>query len=331
MARGWPAERRYHAPDASGVVGRTISVSIGTGFSPQARIVRHVIEAADGVPSDVMGDEIPGVEAVEPIEASENSEMWRRMLSGSDRGLARLRRMWGAVPSSPRCKLCAAPFNGVGRIVTRVTLHGPSNVDPLLCNACFGQVRKHPGGAEIEISVLFADIRGSTGIAERTTAAEFSRLVQHFYRAAARAIEDHDGIVDKFLGDGIMALFIPAISGQLHARSAIEAGVAVLEAVRDRDLDAGGVRVGAGIHTGAAFVGAVGTAEKLSFTALGDTVNVAARLGSAAGAGELLISDAAWRSSGRGDEGEHRRQSISGRVEPLDVVVVSTGTTSAVA
>ena len=258
-------------------------------------------------------------------------EGWLRILTGTDPSLPRLRRMWGRVPSSPRCKLCAAPFHGPGRLLTRILLHGASNVNPLLCSACFGQLRGHPGGAEIDIGVLFADIRGSTGIAERTSASDFGRLVQGFYRRAAKAIEDHDGIVDKFLGDGIMALFLPVITGERRAARAIEAGQAVLEAVMDRDLVAGGVRVGVGVHSGRAFVGAIGSEDRLDFTALGDTVNVAARLGSAAGADELFVSDAAWRAAGRSDAAPHRELTVAGRAEPLQVVVLGPSTVGAVA
>jgi adenylate cyclase len=251
-----------------------------------------------------------------------NEAIWRDILMGTDPSLPRLRRWWGKIPTSPRCKMCAAPFRGPGRVLTRLMLHGASSSNPLLCNACFGQIGKHPGGAEITISVLFADIRGSTGIAERTSAAEFRRLVQRFYLRAAKAIEDNDGIIDKFLGDGIMVLFIPVVTGEAHARRAVEAGEALLQAMADPDLIAGGVLVGAGIHTGEAFVGTVGTDDKLDFSALGDTVNVAARLGSDAGAGELLISDAAWRESGRPDAAERRSLSVKGRSEPLEVVVL---------
>src|SRR6185369_6451722 len=125
--------------------------------------------------------------------ASRNEATWRSMLNGSDRSLPRLRRLWGTVPSAPRCKLCAAPFHGPGRLITKAISHGPSQSNPLLCSACFGQLRKYPGGAEVEISVLFADIRGSTGIAERTSAAQFRQLVQHFYHRAAKAIDANAG------------------------------------------------------------------------------------------------------------------------------------------
>ena len=199
----------------------------------------------------------------------------------------------------------------------------------MLCSLCFGQLRNGPGGAEIEISVLFADIRGSTGIAERTTAGEFRQLVQQFYRGAAKAIHAHDGIVDKFLGDGIMALFIPLVTGDEHAIKAIEAGEAVLRDVASRELLAGGVRVGVGVHTGEAFVGTVGSDDRLDFTALGDTVNVAARLGSDAGAGELLVSSTSWIASGRPNPSERRALTVKGRSEPLDVVVVQTAAAEA--
>ena len=254
-----------------------------------------------------------------------NSESWRRALTGVDRSLPRLRRMWGMVPAAPRCKLCGAPFRGPGRIISKVVRHGPSNSNPLLCNACFGQIRKFPGGAEVGISVLFADIRNSTGIAERTSAAEFRQLVQHFYHRAAKAIDDNGGIIDKFLGDGIMVLFIPVIAGENHARRAVEAGEALLAAVSDQTLVRGGVRVGVGVHTGEAFVGAIGIDDKLDFTALGDTVNVAARLGSVAGPGELLVTADAWSDAGRGDTAVLQRLEVKGREAPLEVVVVRAG------
>lgn len=261
----------------------------------------------------------------------ESDEVWRGILMGSDRSLPRLRRLWGHLPASPRCKLCAAPFHGPGRLVTRLVMHGPSNVNPLLCSACFGQIRKSPGGAEIPVSVLFADIRGSTGLAERTSAKEFRQLVERFYRRAATAIDDHDGIVDKFLGDGIMALFIPVITGEQLAERAIAAGEAVLRAVDHPELVAGGVRVGVGVHAGDAFVGAIGSADRLDFTALGDTVNVAARLGSLAGAGELFVSAAAWAAAGREASTARRSVALSGRTEPLEVVVLGSAAKAVVA
>ena len=81
--------------------------------------------------------------------------------------------------------------------------------------------------------MLFADVRGSTGIAERSSAREFHSLLQAYYRSASTAIDDNGGIIDKFLGDGIMALFLAVITGENHAGRAISAGRAVLAAVQE--------------------------------------------------------------------------------------------------
>jgi len=272
------------------------------------------------------------LEDIDPTSPGANDEGWRIILTGEDPGLPKLRQRFRRLPSSPRCKMCAAPFGGPGRLLTKFMMHGPSSVNPLLCSVCFGQIRNHPGGAEIPIGVLFADIRGSTGLAERTSAGEFRRLVERFYRRASKAIDDHDGIVDKFLGDGIMALFIPVIAGEMLVERAVTAGEAVLKAVDHPELVAGGVRVGVGVHSGEAFVGAIGSEDRLDFTALGDTVNVAARLGSDAGAGELLVSASAWRAAGRDEAGVELRQlEVKGRTEPLEVVVIRSGAVAAVA
>jgi adenylate cyclase len=259
----------------------------------------------------------------EPVHGhDENSEEWRRILTGEDPTLPHIRRGWKLLPSSPRCKLCAAPFRGVGRLLTKVIMHGPSQANPLMCNICFGKLRKTRGGADIELTVLFADIRGSTGLAERLPAREFRELVERFYTLASRAIDHHDGIVDKFLGDGVMALFIPVLTGEDHAGRAIAAGAELLEMAERSDLTRAGIRVGAGIHRGTAFTGVMGADERLDFTALGDTVNIAARLGALAGPGELLVSRAAWDSSAHGLEGVERREvEVHGRTERLEVVV----------
>jgi adenylate cyclase len=192
--------------------------------------------------------------------------------------------------------------------------------NPLLCKACFGQLSREGGGAELEISVVFADVRGSTGLAERSSASDFRRLIQAYYRSAAVAIDDNGGIVDKFLGDGVMALFIPVISGENHAGRAINAGRAILAAVERDGVARKGLKVGAGIHTGEAFVGVVGSDAKTDFTALGDTVNIAARLGSLAGPGELLVSRAAWDRAGLGVPPAEREVEIAGRTGNLTVV-----------
>ncbi|HLO36099.1 MAG TPA: adenylate/guanylate cyclase domain-containing protein, partial [Candidatus Deferrimicrobium sp.] len=227
---------------------------------------------------------------------------WRALLTGEDPSLKSLRRIWGRIPTGPRCKVCAAPFHGPGRILTRVVLHGQSVVNPTMCQLCFRQLAGHPGGAEIDISIVFADVRGSTGLAETMGAGSFREALQTFYGLAAQAIEGHGGFVDKYLGDGIMALFIPVLAGEAHADRAVAAALELVASVESSRLPVSGFRVGAGVHRGSAFVGVLGSGDKLDFSALGDPVNVAARLGSIAGPGEVLVSRDAWTASGRGGE-----------------------------
>jgi adenylate cyclase len=268
----------------------------------------------------------------ESADDQQRSERWQRMLTGSDPSLPRLRRAWRMLPAGPRCKMCAAPFHGVGRIVTKVVSHGQSEKNPLMCNLCFSSLRDHVGGADIELSVLFADVRGSTGLAERLGAATFRAHLQRMYRMAHKAVERHDGLVDKFLGDGVMALFLPVLTGEDHPGRAIRAATDLIHAVESSELPAAGVRVGAGVHSGPAFVGVIGSGERLDFTALGDTVNVAARLGGVARPGELLVSAAGWDHAPRDRIPDERGPiAVQGRTEPLEVVRVRLGVATAAA
>ncbi len=147
-------------------------------------------------------------------------------------------------PGSPRCKTCLYPLGGplapVLRVVTRRTR---SAMNPNYCNLCEEFVRTHPGGAEIELSLLFADVRGSTTLAERMAPAEFGRLMNRFYVSANRVLIDTDALVDKLVGDEVIGLYLP-VMGPEHAAKAIEAARELLVATGPS------LPVGAGVHTG---------------------------------------------------------------------------------
>jgi len=202
-------------------------------------------------------------------------------------------------------------------MVRLVLKRRPSAKNPNYCDVCETFVRTHPGGAEVEISMLFADVRGSTTLAEQMRPAEFSSLMNRFFDCANRVVIDSDGVVDKLVGDEVVALYVPAI-GPDHARKAVEAAGDLLRATADF------VPVGCGVHTGVAYVGAVGSGSTVvDFTALGDPVDVTARLASVAGAGEALISDAACISAGVDFGGLERRDlELKGRGAPLSVRVL---------
>jgi adenylate cyclase len=194
--------------------------------------------------------------------------------------------------------------------------------NPQYCAACFRVVTRMHAGAEVDCSVLFADVRGSTTIAEGMRPAAYRGLMAGFFRTATQILVDHDAIVDKFVGDEVVALFIPALTGSAHAERAIAAGRALIAAMSGRQ-DGNSLPIGAGVHTGVAFVGSVGDGDASDFTAMGDPVNVAARLASAAHAGEVLVTVAAAAAAGLATSGlEHRSLDLKGKTEPVDVVVV---------
>jgi adenylate cyclase len=233
-----------------------------------------------------------------------------------------MRRISRAIPSDPRCKLCDTPFGAPGNVM-RFIGFGPSRLNRRICSGCIHALEKRPGGAEIELSLMFADVRGSTGLAERMSAAEFSRLMARFYGAAADVVDRRNGIVDKFVGDQAMALFIPGFAGADHATDAIEAAHELLDATGHAKGDPW-IPVGAAVHTGLAFVGTVGEGDAFDFTALGDPVNTAARMAATAGIGEILVSREAAQAAGLETAGlESRTLELRGRAETVDAWVAA--------
>jgi adenylate cyclase len=252
----------------------------------------------------------------------EITRQWRDLLTGTGTSLAKIRSRNLRLPSDPRCKMCSAPFGAPGSIISRLLRHGQHRDNPLLCDWCYGTLRKHPGGAEVDVSVLFADVRGSTGLAEEVGAARFRALLQTFYAIAERAVSAEDGAIDKFMGDGVMALFIPGFTGLAHAAHAIAAGRRILDGIADAHGDR--LPVGVGVHTGTTYVGVVGSGDDVDFSALGDVVNVAARLGSLAEAGQLLVSVQTVQAAGlRAEDLQPHVIEVRGRTEPVTVVELS--------
>ena len=252
-------------------------------------------------------------------------EYWRSMLLGTHKAFRQGRNFFRHLPHSPRCKFCAAPFAGPAAPFMRMIDKGPWPQNPKYCGGCFKQLTKHGGGAEVPCSLLFADIRGSTAMAETMSPTRFKTLLDRFYHVAADVLVDHDAIVDKFVGDEVVALFIPALAGADHAGRAVGAARSLLKALGYGD-GRPWVEAGAGVHSGQAYVGGVGVNEKYEFTALGDAVNVAARLAAAAGPGEVIVSDAAAAAAGIPTAGlEHRRLELKGKSEPTPVVVLRAG------
>jgi adenylate cyclase len=223
----------------------------------------------------------------------QSEDQFRAVLTGESAELTRMRGLLRRLPSPPHCKLCAAPFSGPGGVVLKRFGFGRSAVNPQLCNNCLtGFLKRGITGAEIPVTLLFADVRGSTSIGESMRPSDFRAYLDRFYRLGSRAILEHDGLVDKLVGDEIIGLFFGGITGKWHAASAVSAGRAFIQAVARPDASPSGpIPVGAAVHTGVAYVGTTGPEGAVTdFTALGDAVNTAARVASAAAAGELLVT-----------------------------------------
>jgi adenylate cyclase len=191
------------------------------------------------------------------------------------------------LPSDPRCRLCQAPYGGAGGKIMRRLGFGPSRKNPSLCNTCF---EKAPmGGVEMEIGVLFADIRGFTSLAERMSPDAVAELLNRFY-ASASAVLTRSAIIDKLVGDEVMALYLPFLAGAAWEDSLITDAVNLLSTVGYGSPGAPWLPLGVGLDIGRAYVGNVGAGDVKDFTALGDVVNTAARLQSAAESGQIVLS-----------------------------------------
>jgi adenylate cyclase len=256
------------------------------------------------------------------------SEEWRRILERGDH-FRPYRQVLRLLPSDPRCELCRVPFSGVGGALVRAVKGiRPSTLNPRFCNDCELLGDEYPGGAETDVAMLFVDIRGSTTLAEGLTPWDFSAVIDRFYRAATAVLIDADALIEKLIGDEVTAIFAPGFAGRHYVRRAIEAGARLLE-LGDAGHDGHvGVPLGVGVHAGRAFVGAVGTSGGMTtISALGDTVNVAARLVSLAGPGEMFVSDSAYHAAGLDD---HRhpahRLELKGRTTPVGVRVMTVAT-----
>ena len=253
-------------------------------------------------------------------------EMWFKHLTEGNVRIRRYRPLFGQLPSNPRCANCHRPFEGIGGVLLR-NLQGiqKSVKNPRFCADCHSFTDRFPGGAEIVLSMLFVDVRGSTTIAEKMDALEFSRLMNRFYEAAINVLVQADAFIDKLVGDEVTALFIPGYAGQDHARKALEAGQSLLKVTGHGDVGGPWVPVGVGVHTGTAWVGSIAGASGAAsdFTALGDNVNIAARLASNAAQGEVIASEAVFEAAQLDPAGlEKRHLELKGKSEPVSVRVL---------
>lgn len=171
------------------------------------------------------------------------------------------------------------------------------------------QILEHPesfklGGVNQTITVLFADIRGFTRLSEHASPETVVKLLNHYFSAMGEIIFEHGGTLDKYIGDGLMALFGAPNATPKDACSAITAAIEMqreMKYINDevRAIGFGEISIGIGLHTGEATVGYIGSERRSEYTAIGDTVNLSSRLESNAKPGVILVSEETKRAAGQ--------------------------------
>jgi adenylate cyclase len=224
----------------------------------------------------------------EPLAPEDWEVAWRLHEHGLGGVVAAIFR---ALPTSPRCGICGAPFAGPGRWIVGPLGYRPSRKNPTVCATCVEF--SPPGGMTQYIGVLFADLRGFTAQFDGGDPEEASRLLRRFYRCAEDVLFP-DAVIDKLIGDEVMALYLPDLKrdmahGDVPALM-LEHACELLRSVGYASGATPFVEMGVGIDVGEAFVGNIGQRALFDFTAVGDVVNTASRLQAQAAGGEVVLS-----------------------------------------
>ena len=184
------------------------------------------------------------------------------------------------------------------------------------------------GGVNQTVTVLFADIRGFTTLAENEKPEKVVSLLNRYFSVMSEIIFAHGGTLDKYIGDGLMAIFGAPTAGEEDALNAVKAAVTMQKRLRqlNEELRAEGyapISIGIGLHTGEALIGYIGSDKRSEYTAIGDTVNLAARLESNAEGGKILMSEATAAASGNLIPVTAREPlTVKNRVQPVTVLEV---------
>ena len=265
-----------------------------------------------------------------PSPAQRALTLWQAYLTGDqsllDTQVRMVQSVFKRLPSETRCKVCNAPFQGVGGAVVSLFGFGAgrSRFNPTLCDRCEKMVTRYQVGTEVELTLLFADVRGSTALAEEIGASAFHQLINRFYTASTDVLIHSNALIDKLLGDEVIGLYVPGIAGHEHARAAVEAARRLLVATGHTDPGGPWIKVGVGVHTGTAYVGAVGASQSVSdITVLGDAANTTARLASQAEAGEIIVTRETCQAAAlKLEQCESRELQLKGRSQSVPVRVI---------
>lgn len=247
-----------------------------------------------------------------------NEELWHTIFAEGHPDLKKQHWMHRLLPRDPRCRMCFAPFEGVGGWWLGRRGKARSSRNPHYCAACDGFLETFPGGAEVDMSLLFVDIRNSTAYAQGHEAAEVQRRVTAFLNTATEIITDHDGFIMAFYGDCVVAVWPPGFAGPEHAEKALAAAKALIKPGTMPGGDTP-VEVGVGLHKGKVYIGTVEAAKGLfrDVSIFGTEVILCARLASEAKAGHALASVATAAS------GAAEARTLKGFDAPVEAIDLS--------
>ncbi|TPQ36632.1 hypothetical protein C2U70_12245 [Bradyrhizobium guangdongense] len=258
-------------------------------------------------------------------ESNQSSPFWQAVFSGEHPELRRGRKLLrlASPTATHRCRLCYAGFDGFTAPLMRALGRAQWRRNPNLCEKCESVLSEQRGGAELEIAVLYADIRGSTQMAARMSPADFAARMALFFRTAVDVFTWTDGIVDKMVGDEVIALYVPTLTGSDYQRRAVTAGLKLLRLTGGAENDERRLPIGVGVHSGKVFVGSIGTESgNYQLAALGDAMNYGARLVAAAREGELVMSEAVWKAVSNDISAEAHEYDLKGYPAPQTAYVV---------
>jgi adenylate cyclase len=262
----------------------------------------------------------------DPRDEQDRNAFWQQMLSGEHPSLRRGRAVMRMLSptADKRCRLCCVGFDGFTAPALRLAGFRPWRRNPHICEQCETVLAKERGGAEIEIAMLYADVRGSTELAARIGPTGFAALMQRFFRVATDVFAETNAVVDKMVGDEVIGIFPPGISGSDYRRLAVKAGLALLRATGHDDPAGPWLSIGVGVHAGKTFVGSIGVEDgNYQFAALGDPMNFCARLVAAAKGGEMVVSPAVWDDASTGISAEQRSLRLKGYADPTKAYVAT--------
>lgn len=205
-----------------------------------------------------------------------------------------------------------------------------SKMHPNLCTNCesnFAKIMRHKQ-IPVATTILFADIRGYTDLSQHIEADKLNELLHRFYDRCSEAIWERDGIVNKFIGDAVLAIFNFPLIRKEHVQNAVNAAVQLQRNCQHLKEDVGlsdinSLGIGIGIHTGESYIGEVGTTYK-DFTAIGPVVNLTSRLQGAAEIGEIMVTQEVFNEvKQQFPNAQHKTLTLKGINNPVNGYVLA--------